>query len=259
MKSSITKLAAIAASLTCASLAYSATGGDHFLALNLGAGSTYDVWTDLSTTGVGFATGFPGSAAWPNGVASQGSSTGTAELLKVSNGTGGGPYPASGSIYFGGFSGDVNNEGGTLAVTSTAIDDLSNVVFQIEIGEAWTYDFFNHELPALIYYVQGDSTAYTLTASYSAVIYQQYNGTVTMPSGEESLYNNTYLLQWDFSDIENVESFNISFTGVQHSQLYALQLDQGTVFSAIPEPSTWAAVLGFIVLTSTIVRRRWNR
>ncbi len=72
---------------------------------------------------------FPGSGNWPAPI--QSNVGGDATLNKTANGAGGGPYPASGSIYFGGFSGDQNVNGGTLAVTDNSpVANLQTVVFQ---------------------------------------------------------------------------------------------------------------------------------
>lgn len=207
------------------------------VAIDLDGNTQNDGWTNSSLTSVSAGFGsFPGSSPWPNPI--QSNVGGDASLNKTANGTGGGPYPASGSIYFGGFSGDVNNNGGTLAVTdSTPVANLQTVVFQVEIGEAWTYDFYNGVLPTLSY----NGGSQMLAADYISLS-QVFTGTVTMPSGEEPLYLNTYGLQWDLSGIgETITSFTISFTGVQHAQLYSLQLDQSDTFTqAVPEPSTYA-------------------
>lgn len=228
-----------------------------------------------STSGLSAGTnagypGFPGSGAWPAPIASD--SGDDAGLHKIANGTGGGPYPASGSIYYGGFSGDINNNGGTLAVRDTTpLADVATIAFQIEIGEAWTYDFFNDELPSLLI----DGTSYQ--ASHSALIEQFYNGTVPMPTGDEDVYINTYLLAWDLTAAglnltSPVTSFDVQFTGVQHAQVYSLRLDQSDVAivwpsadpdpidpdatAAMPEPATASLMaIGGLVL---LARRRRN-
>ena len=181
---------------------------------------------------------FPGSTMW----APLGSTTGGDGILrKLANGpAGGGPYAASGSMYFGGFSGDVNFDGGRLAVTdNTPVADLSNIVFQIQIGEAWTYDFYNNVMPTLSY-TTSSGTVSNISATDWSLLEQYDNGTVTMPTGEETVYINTYAMQWDLSGVtEEITSFSITFNGVQHAQLYSLQLDQSdTYVQAVPEPTT---------------------
>lgn len=213
------------------------------------AGNTdYDGWVGLTAGNYPGFGGFPGTSAWPSGIGSNraldnsfnASESGDAELVKVSNGAAGGPYLASGSIYFGGFSSELNYDGGTLAVQdSTPVSDLQNVIFQIQIGEAWGYDLHNRELPVLEF----NSGAQALSATNSLLIDQFYNGTVEMPTGDEDVFINTYLVQWDLSGIaEPITSLSVSFTGVQHAQLYALRLDQSDVYTPVPTPGALALV-----------------
>lgn len=206
----------------------------------------YDGWIDLNNSNYAGYGGFPGTAAWPAPIGSNRTlantfsrdEAGDAGLIKVQNGTGGGPYPAGGSIYFGGFSGDINNYGGTLAVTdSTPVAGLQNVVFQVQLGEAWTYDFYNEMLPVLNY----NGGAQQLAATTSFTIEQFFNGTVEMPTGPEEVYINTVLLQWDLTGIaEPITDFTVEFTGVQHAQLYGLRLDQSDVYTIVPAPGAMA-------------------
>lgn len=211
--------------------------------------------------------GFPGSGAWPHPIASQvdasvgsvGDTLGGAGLYKVANGPGGGPYPASGSIYYGGFSGDANLNGGTLAVQDTTpLAGLGTIVFQVGIGEAWTYDFLNHELPTLTL-THSSGTTSGIGASFSQVLSKFFNGTVTMPSGEEDVYINQYALQWDVSGYSDISSFEVVFTGVQHAQLYGLTLTQSDVFTQavpVPEPTTYAMMMAGLGVIGAVVRRR---
>ncbi|ODU00531.1 MAG: hypothetical protein ABS79_03180 [Planctomycetes bacterium SCN 63-9] len=218
-----------------------------------------NVWSNDSITiqkNLGFP-GFPGTGAWPSPIGSD--SGGDATLNKTSNGNGGGPYPASGSIYFGGFSGDINNFDGTLQVSdATPVANLANVVFQVEIGEAWTYDFYNHVLPTLSY--NGGNQAIAPTLALALAKFD--NGTVVMPTGPETVYINTHLLQWDLSGIATpITSFSISFNGVQHAQLYDLRLDQSDVYTAygasaaVPEPASLSLV-GLGLSAILVLRKR---
>ncbi|MEX2220153.1 MAG: GC-type dockerin domain-anchored protein [Phycisphaerales bacterium] len=154
--------------------------------------------------------------------------------MKAANGAGGGPLPMSGgTIYFGGFGQTLNTFGGVLVVRDTTpVEGLKTVVFQVQIGEAWTYDFYNRQLPTLSY----NGGSQRLDAA-TAVITDRYdNGTVQMPSGPERLYNNTHLLQWDLRGIqEPIAEFAIEFAGVQHAQVYAMALDQSDVFTPVPQ------------------------
>jgi hypothetical protein len=224
------------------------------------AGSTqYDEWAAGSLTSSanpGYP-GFPGSGAWPAPIGSSAAGSGDANLNKVANGNGGGPYPAGAAIYYGGFSADINNNGGTLSVTDvTPVADVSNIVLQIQIGEAWTYDFWNAALPTLSY----NGGTQDLAADDAQLLEAFFNGTVTMPTGEEAVYINTYLLQWDLSSLGSITDVSLKFTGVQHAQLYALRLDQSDEYSpaVVPEPSALAlaGMAGMGLLVACRTRRR---
>ncbi len=248
----------LGAAMSATSLSQTFVVGEALVEPNLSGTTQNDVFTALTNPPVTGFPGFPGTGAWPNPIESN--IGGDAQLIKVSNGTGGGPYPASGSIYYGGFSGAVNNNGGTLAVTdSTPVEGLANVVFQLQIGEAWTYDLYQPDagdpdsvLPVLNY----NGGSQQLRPATSLFIERFYNGTVAMPTGDEAVYINTRLLQWDLSDISDpITSFSVSFTGVQHAQLYSLRLDQSDTFTAVPEPAT----IGMLAATGLMALRRRRR
>ena len=262
MQPSFTQLAVVAASFLCAAAAASAqyVPGQQLVAVSLSGDTSYDGWTSLTAVANPGFPGFPGSGAWPSTIGSSTAGSGNAVLAKLANGAGGGPYPAGQGLYFGGFSSTPNENGGTLAVQDfTPVANLANVAFQIEIGEAWTHDFYNNVLPTLSY-TTGSGTFSGILATGWALTGQYDNGTVTMPTGEETVYINSYLLQWDLSGVgESITSIAISFSGVQHGQVYALQLDQSDTYStlaAVPEPSAFAALAGLGVLTLAATRRR---
>lgn len=230
------------------------------VSLNLLGNADYDGWYNLTYSGGYSGIMFPGTGDWKtsggswtsynNGtttVGAIGSNTadsGDALLYKVSNGAAGGPYPAGESIYFGGASATTNYNGGTLGVVDTTpVAGVNTVAFQVNIGEAWGYDFYNHVLPVLKY-TTADGTG-TLEATYSSLISQVYTGAIMMPTGYEDVYRNTWGVQFDLSLIsDEIISFELQFTGVQHAQLYGLQLDQtdaiyqSTVF---PQDKHWTA------------------
>lgn len=229
---------------------------------SLPGNTQYDEWVSGSltvATNPGYPS-FPGNGAWPAPIGSSAPGSADAELSKVDNGTGGGPYPAGQSIYYGGFSGAFNNDGGTLAVTdSTPIAGLSNLVFQIQIGEAWTWDFLDAVLPTLSY----NGGSQNLPGNSSWKLEQFFNGTVAMPTGDEPVYINTYLVQWDLSSAGPITDLSIEFTGVQHAQLYAMRLDQYDAFEpyVVPEPGSMmlAGTAGLGLLFAARRTRRARR
>jgi hypothetical protein len=116
-------------------------------------------------------------------------------------------------------------------------------VFQIEIGEASGYDFYNNLMPVLNY----NGGSQNLAATFTQLLGQSQNGTFTNPdtNEEEPVYLNLWGLQWDLSSATGpVTSYEITWSAVLHSQIYALQLDQSDTFTqAIPEPSTCALLV----------------
>jgi hypothetical protein len=219
----------------------------------------YDGWIGLSTVNYSGYGGFPGGGAWPAPIGSNrtlgntfnATEPGDAVLAKVANGaSGGGPFLSGTSIYFGSFTTDPNSLGGTVALAdSTPVAGVRNVVAQIQIGEAFGFDFFNHVLPTLSY----NGGAQSLAAASSTIIDQFYNGTFDSPVGPQPIYINTYVLQWDLTGVGAVTDFSIAFSGVQHSQIYGARVDQSDVFTPVPAPSAlMIAGLGGL----TALRRR---
>jgi hypothetical protein len=257
--------------MSCAQAATTTMGGVTLGAISgLSGDSTFAIWNTMTAYHPTFnpdglvSTGtFPGTSMWAPQNSQPGSTESNTKLVKISNGVGGGPYAASGSMYYGGFSGTPNLDGGTLALSSsTPLDNLQTVLFQIQIGEAATYDFHNHVLPTLSYKLAGDANLYTLAAAASSNYHKLNNGTITMPSGEEPLYINSYAMWFDFSAVSgDVESFSVSWTGVQHAQLYGVSIQQDDVALtssilpvAVPEPS--AVLLGGIGFLFLLRRRK---
>ncbi|QIF04051.1 PEP-CTERM sorting domain-containing protein [Roseimicrobium sp. ORNL1] len=230
------------------------------VSLSLLGTTTYDGWINLSAAGGYTGVSFPGSGAWPTtggnwtaynpgsgNVGAIGSNTagsGDALLYKVSNGAGGGPYPAGGSIYFGGFSGDPNINGGTLGVVDTTpLAGVKTIAFQLDIGEASGYDLFNDVLPKLVYTTSLGT--FEMTATYSDRISQIYTGDILMPTGYEDIYRNTWGVQFNLDGVTDpILSYEVQFTGVQHAQAYAMQLDTSNVLHAtniFPQAAEWDA------------------
>lgn len=247
----------LAAIVTAAGLSQASFGA--LSSPGLTGNTQYDSWYSFSSSNYPGTGSFPGTTMWSPIASPDG---GDGLLVKVANGSGGGPYVGSSSIYFGGFSGDANVNGGTLAVTdSTPVSGLQTVAFQVKIGEATTYDFYNDVLPVLTI-TFADTSTQTISATYSTITEQLYNGTVTMPTGEEPLYINTYLLLWDLSDVSGtITGISVDFTAVQHAQVYDLRLDQSDAdeaaslyAAAVPEPA--AVSLLALGAGAMIMRRR---
>lgn len=215
--------------------------GDAFIDPALGGNATYDSWTILTAAAYPGYPGFPGSGTWTP-MASQAGSGG-ATLTKVS----GSAYPGTAGVYFGSFGEVANTLGGTLAVVDAApVDDLKFVTLQIEYGEAWGYDFYNHQLPLLSY----NGGAQNLAVTSNAILAKVPNGSFETPSGPEPIYVNTYFLTWDLNNIASpITSFSISFSGVQHSQVNALRVDQ----SNVPEPGALSLIT---IAGAALLRRR---
>ncbi len=242
-------------------IAAAATASAQIIPIDFDSGDTasFDGWANLSSGGYpgpGYGS-FPGAGAWPGPIGSNVAGSGDANLVKVANGPGGGPFVASNSIYFGSFTAVPNTLGGTLGVTDgTMLAGTNTIVLQVQIGEASGYDFFNEVPPALV--LNGTTP---ITLEYSALINQFQDGTFVNPvTGlPEPVYVNTWGFQWDVSTFGGpITSLSIEFSGVTHSQVYALQLDQSTgVYntSLVPEPSV-ALLLGSAGAAILLVRRR---
>ncbi|WP_367872216.1 beta strand repeat-containing protein [Luteolibacter sp. Populi] len=232
------------------------------LDITLNGGQSYDLWlnlasgTNMSRTapfimgGVNYgdlpysipgnAGGgmFPGMTMWAPYKSQFWTSATRANLIKTANGTGGGPYPAGSSIYFGGTSPVSNTNGGSLAVKGYAVPAVKTVTFQISIGEAYGYSLWDADgdgfgpadMPKLKVYDAEGGLLSTLPATHSDIIKKAYNGSMEMPPGsglDEDIYINTFGLQWNLDGIEGtIGLFQVDWTGVQHAQLWSLRLDQ---------------------------------
>lgn len=206
-------------------------------------GSTQtDAWTSanlIASANPGYGS-FPGSSPWPGGIGSgtpNVGNAGDAQLNRLGGGTfGGGPFPSGSSLYFGSFDITANINGGKLGVAdATPVANVANIVLQVQIGEATGYDFLNHVMPVLNF--NGGSQALAAT---NAITLEQFDtgDTFPAPGGDQPIYINTYLLQWDTTALGAITSFSVDFNAVQHAQLYQLRLDQSDVFQAVPEPSS---------------------
>lgn len=281
--------------------------GENWVAGN----TKYDGWYNLSTAPQtktvdgtshdfpalsGYPTTFTSSNAYANPIASQLSTTGLskAALTKVANGNGSGgldkfhangtrnattwggsgfgPYPAGASIYAISFSNVYNAKGGTFGVfEANPVINLASVVFQVEIGSANGYDFYESDVvsnagtafgsvasrtiggldPLLgrepggpvifptLNLTFANSSTLAIAANYAELLTQGFNGTIAMPTGpngedvEEPIYINLYGFQWDLTEYTDITSFTVTFDVVEHTQFYSAQLDQSDTFTQI--------------------------
>lgn len=206
------------------------------------AGNTFsEGWEALTSTAYPGNGSFPGTGAWTGALLSQtGDNAGDNGLVKIANGFAGGPYPASGSIYFGGILNAPNVDGGEMAVQASGtgvVDDVKTVVFQADIGEAWTNDFLNGDAPVL--HVTTTVDTYEIEADHTSLYAQVDNGEVYMNFQWEDLFINSWAFQYDLDGLPgDVTGFSIKFHGVQHAQLYGIGLQQSDVAeteSVLPE------------------------
>jgi hypothetical protein len=232
-------------------------------------GSTqYGAWNNLSAANVEATLvldfpSHPGSGAWPGNVPNQLGAANSAVLTKVANAPGmpaKAPYFASvgpfagtsslGRMHYAGFTTTPNTNAGTLGVGSTTpLAGLTNLVFQVEIAEVFDYTFFNNALPTLNY--NGGSQA--LAPTFSRLL----SSTVGPVFQDEPVTINTWAVQWDLSAVGPITDFQVQFTGVEHSDVYGLRVDQYQNFSAIPEPGTVAlGITGVVMLCGVAIRRR---
>ncbi|MGE9267057.1 MAG: hypothetical protein ACQKBY_03080 [Verrucomicrobiales bacterium] len=230
---------------------------------SLGGNQSAGLWDGVSNQDHSSGYGnYPGFTSWSNPMAAN-SSTGsfTAALNYGSAGAGGGPYAAGQRIYAGGMSLIPNTDGGQLLLSdATPLADLQTLVFQIQIGGAFGYDFHNNTLPTLTI----NGTGASLAADFSSII-DHASGTYTLEGDDLDIEARTYTMQWDLSGItEPITSFELAIDIVQHAQIYGLQLNQSDAShassilpAAIPEPSL--AILSLCALPALVRRNRQTR
>lgn len=221
--------------------------------------TSYSAWSDLTFFDYPGYGSFPGNQPWPAPIVATDGSV-NASLNRISGAPGGGgPYPASEAIYFGSFTQIPNALGGTLRILDNApLFNLRTIVFQIQIGEATGFDFHQPTgFPKLSF-----NNGIEANATYTNLVNRFQNGTFPSPQTglDEPVYVNTWAYQWNFGPSNGFETLYIDFSGVTHSQVYALRLDGTTVLQStpvIPEPSTLALlVLAASGLAAYNIRKR---
>ncbi|MEM9585958.1 MAG: PEP-CTERM sorting domain-containing protein [Planctomycetota bacterium] len=217
----------------------------------LSGNTDFDGWDDLSVNNPDISSppypSFPGAAPWPAPIESlltQNTFPNTADDDPtgdaIFNKTSGNGYPASSTIYSSPFG------TGTYVVSdSTALPGLETIVFQAEIGSGSSG------------WLTGDPT---LTV----------NGTTAVPLANSLLVDvnfdpagpfgplsrNTFLYQWDVTGL-GVTDFDIDFgLAGTSATIWALQLDQGDTFAAVPEPTALAGLAGLGLIGAVARRRR---
>lgn len=223
------------------------------VALNLDGTSQSDQWTQIT------AANYPGrpSAGWTTPIDS--SAGGDQQLTRLEgNGAGGGPYPASGGLYFG-FQVPSTSKGGTLQISETTpVTDMMTLIMQIDISLADGNSFFNNIYPSL-------------TINGGTVIGQPLHGGVSsinvIPfvnpgTGEEgTLTIHSFAFQWDLSSVGTIDSFNLTWSQVGHTTTYGIQVDQSSAnydspVLPVPEPSSGLLISGGVLSLGFLARRR---
>ena len=240
-------------------------------AISLSGNTSYNGWNNLTSAHYPGFPSFPGTGAWPHAIVANTTGSGDATFNKIANGNGGGAEPAGESIYNGGFSADPNVQGATFAVSdATPVTDLQTVVFQLDIGQAFGYDLWNNSAPTLTYTTSAGT--FTETAAFSSTLVKFDTGeSVDMPIGPGGadepveIFQNLYAYQWDLSNVTDpITSFSIDYTAVEHSQIYAMQLDESDLFTgaafplSVPEPSTYVLLALGAGLLLLQIRRKSN-
>ena len=217
-----------------------------------GGSKSYSAWSNVNSFNYSGYGSFPGNQPWPAPIrATEGSTNSTLNRIAGSP-TGGGPFLASESIYFGNFAQVPNALGGMLRLSnSLSLTNLRTLVFQIQIGEATGYDFFE---PSGFPKLSLNGGTYS-AALFTNLVNRYQNGVFPSPeTGEdEPVYINTWAFQWNLTNASTINNYAIDFSAVTHAQVYALRWDSTSVLQnqVIPEPSVYALLLlaiGIIIL-----------
>ena len=222
--------------------------------VNFGSGGTNRTsgWSGVNNQNYSGYGSFPGNQPWPSPIrANQGITNPTLNRTAGSP-SGGGPFLATDSIYFGNFAQVPNALGGTLRLSDTnPLSNLRTVLFQIQIGEATGYDFFSPSgFPKLS--LNGGTSTFS---GFTNLVNRYQNGVFPSPETglDEPVYVNTWAFQWNLGSTP-ATSYTIDFSGVTHSQVYALRLDTTSLVyntPVIPEPSILVYfLLGLIVVVA---------
>lgn len=224
-----------------AGLAGSARAAQEFASFGLAGASTAEGWYGLNNANYagygGYATA---TAAWPSAIASNFGS-GDAGFDKIAGTSGYLASAATNGIYTPGAP-----LGGFTVSDATPLAGLETVVFQLDIEIASGV----FTAPVLSYNGGGQ----TLAASFASTVFSEVKS-----GGMGASVRYVYAYQWDLSSAGVITDFSISWTvPAAHTITYGAQLQQSDTFagSAIPEPSSFAALAGVCVLGLAAGRRR---
>lgn len=183
------------------------------------------------------------------------------KLADLGGGIGNGPITSGQSIYFLG--------AGTLGVVAdNPLAGVRTVFLQLSMGEYYGQSFLDGVMPQLQIRVSGeaDPILIDLQPGFHGRLEAVDDGTFNTPDGPKPNFLNLWGFQWDLPALyTNISEIAVSFSALPHVALYQVQLDQSStfysdsVFTFIPEPATYALILGAGVLGLIAVRRRRRR
>lgn len=187
-----------------------------------------------------------------------------AQLAKLSNaGDGAGFYFASNSVYSRSGSSELEVLAETPLVDGVLAYQTRTIILQMVIGENDGNTFVGNELPQLEITHAGGKSVIDLEEGFFGVIANESIGKFRPDGapGEVDLYNNLWAFQWNIRDSFNytdISSISVSFGLVTHTSLYEVQLDRSSIGYDyfVPEPATYALILGGSVLGLVALRRR---
>ncbi|MDP0492608.1 MAG: PEP-CTERM sorting domain-containing protein [Verrucomicrobiota bacterium JB023] len=193
--------------------------------------TTTDGWDELVSSRLAGYGGYPGLSPWPGSVpANVSGSSNAAEFGKTS----GAGYFGTNSFYDGGNVGSLN------MTSTTVLSDLETIVFQVDMGAS---SFTSS--PSLL--VNGST-------QLSPVLSFVTEGDYSYSFGGPVSSTENHVFQWDLTGLGSVSDFEVQWDTASHTTIFAMQLDTGDEFVAIPEPST--ALLTLFGLPLFFVRKR---